>query len=152
MEFPYIRVLDFPKHQKRARLLPWIRAGIANPENPAKIIYPLGLIDSGADLTIINREIGEELDYEIESGQEEEIKGLGGGSVIGFIHKVTYLIENPNNPKEIIKYPDIVAFTKNVFPLSYPQQTAIFGTIGFFNHLMVTFMFPHRIIIDTLSS
>lgn len=132
--------------------MPWIKVGVFNPHNPEKIIYPLGLVDSGSDLTIINREIGESLGYEIERGRKEKIRGLGGGSLIGYIHKLGYIIENPEKPKDIIKYSDIVAFTKNVFPISYPQQTAIFGTLGFFRHLMVTFVFPKKIIIQTLLS
>lgn len=155
MEFPYAKVFDFPKHQKRERWLPWIKVGIFNPQNPANIIYPLGLVDSGSDLTIIDREIGENLGYEIEKVpkvNKVKIEGLGGGSITGFVHKMGYLIQNRNNPKDIIKYFDIVTFTKNVFPRSYPQQTAIFGTVGFFKHLIVTFMYPRKIIIDTLLS
>lgn len=152
MEFPYAKVFDFPKHQKRERWLPWIKIGVFNSQNPANIIYPLGLVDSGSDLTIIDREVGENLGYEIEKGSKVKIEGLGGGSITGFVHKVGYLIQNRINPKDIIKYFDVVAFTKNVFPRSYPQQTAIFGTIGFFKHLMVTFMYHQKIIIETLIS
>lgn len=152
MEFPYIKVLDFPKHQKRRRILPWIRLGIFNPKYPEDIIYSLGLVDSGADVTMVDREIGEELEFEIDKGIPEQIFGVGGGSIKGFAHKVGYLIENPDNPKDLIKYQDLTIFTKNPFPSTMPQQTAIFGTIGFFGHLMVTFMFPKSIIIDRLSS
>lgn len=112
MKFPYAKVLDFPKHQKRTRLLPWVRVGVYNSKNKANIVYPLGLVDSGADLTIMDREIGESLGYEIERGSKVEIKGVGGGSVAGFIHKIRYRIENIDN-------------AKNVFPKSYPQQTAV---------------------------
>lgn len=94
MKFPYARVFDFPKHQKRTRLLPWIRVGIYNSKNRTNIIYPLGLVDSGADLTIIDREIGEGLGYDIEKGPKVEIKGVGGGFVTGFIHKINYRLEN----------------------------------------------------------
>lgn len=152
MEFPYTKVLYFLKHQKRYRLLPWARVGIFNPQNPTKVIYLLGLIDSGADLTIIDKEIGENLDYVVENGQKEEIKGLGGGTIIGYIHKVGYIIEDQDNQQKCIKYSGDAAFTKNVFPTSYPQQTAIFGTVDFFTNLMVTFIYPKKIIIDTILS
>lgn len=152
MEFPYIKVIDFPKHQKRQRLLPWLRIGIFNPKNPSGVIYTLGLVDSGADITILDREIGEELDYDIEKGTLEKIFGVGGGSINGFAHKVGYLIENPDNTKGAIRYTDFAVFTKNPFPATMPQQTAIFGTIGLFRHLMVTFIFPKSIIINRLSS
>lgn len=152
MEFPYTKVLDFPKHQKRTRLLPWARVGIFNPKDPKNVIYSLGLIDSGADSTIVDREIGEELKFEIDKGTPEQIFGVGGGSIKGFAHMVGYLIENPDDPKDLIKYQDLTIFTKNPFPSTMPQQTATFGTIGFFRHLMVTFMFPKSIIINRLSS
>jgi 8-oxo-dGTP pyrophosphatase MutT (NUDIX family) len=152
MEFPYYKVLDFPRHQKRTRLLPWMRIGIFNPDNPKKVVYPLGLVDSGSDASIIDRELGEELGYEIEKGQPETIVGMGGGQTPGFIHKLGYLIENPDDSKDIIKYVDGAVFTKNNFPPTMPQQTAIFGTIGFFRHLLVTFAFPSGIEIQTLTS
>ena len=152
MEFPYTKVLDFPKHQKRTRLLPWVRVGIFNPKNPSKIIHTLGLIDSGADISIIDREIGEELDFLIEKGLKEEITGFGGGVTRGYTHKVGYFLENPDNFGDIIKHIDYAVFTKSTFPSTMPQQTAIFGTIGLFRHLMVTFIFPKSILIDTLKS
>jgi len=152
MEFPYTKVLYFLKHQKESRLLPWARIGIYNPKNPEKVIYLLRLINSGADLTMINREIGENLDYTIENGQETELKGLGGGTILGYFHKVGYLIEDPDSPKNNIKYLGCAAFTKNIFPNSYPQQTAIFGTIDFFSNLMVTFIYPKKIVIGTVFS
>jgi len=152
MEFPYCKVIDFPKHQKRTRLLPWIRIGIFNPNNPSKVIYPMGLIDSGADISIVDREIGDELGYCIEKGRPETLMGMGGGKTDGFVHELGYLIENPDNPEDNIKYKDYVVFTKNNFPVTMPQQTAIYGTIGFFRHLMITFLYPSGIQVQTLSS
>lgn len=152
MEFPYCKVIDFPKHQKRTRLLPWIRIGIFNPNNPSRVIYPMGLIDSGADISIVDREIGDELGYCIEKGRPETLIGMGGGKTDGFVHELGYLIENPNNPDDNIKYKDYVVFTKNNFPVTMPQQTAIHGTIGFFRHLMITFLYPSGIQIQTLAS
>ncbi|MBI3290346.1 hypothetical protein HYZ78_03030 [Candidatus Microgenomates bacterium] len=152
MEFPYTQVLDFVKHQKRHRILPWIRVGIFNPKNPSNIIYSLGLVDSGADVSIINREIGEELEFKIEKGRKEEIEGVGGGTIKGFLHEVGFIVQDYGNTKNVIKYTDYAVFVENAFPESMPQQTAIFGTIGFFRHLMVTFVFPKQIIIDGLYS
>lgn len=152
MEFPYTKVLDFPKHQKRERLLPWIRVGIYNPKDRARIIYTLGLVDSGADISIIDREIGEELGFKIEKGSKQEIIGVGGGVTHGFLHEVGYRLENPDDFKNVVQYVDYAIFTKNTFSTSMPQQTAIYGTIGFFRHLMVTFYYPKQIIIETLAS
>jgi len=146
MEFPYAKVLDFPKHQKRTRILPWIRVGIFNPKSPLKIVFTLGLVDSGADISIVDREIGKELGYETAKGIPEKIIGLGGAKTYGFGHKVGFLLEDPDDNSNTIKYFDYVIFTKNTFPSTMPQQTAIYGTIGFFRHLMVTFVYPKSII------
>lgn len=152
MELPYTKVLDFPKHQKRVRLLPWIRVGIYNPKDRSRIIYTLGLVDSGADVSIIDREIREELEFEIEKGSKQEIIGVGGGITHGFLHKVGYRLDNLSDPNDPVQYVDYAIFTKNTFSRTMPQQTAIYGTIGFFNHLMVTFYYPKQIIIETLAS
>lgn len=152
MNLPYLQVIDFPKHQFRKRVLPWIRIGIFNPQNPEKIIDTVGLIDSGAEITILDREIGENLGYRVEKGIKEELRGLGGGTIPGFTHKVGFIIEDPDNTVKQIKYIDFAVFAKNPFPATMPQQTAIYGTVGFFQHLMVTFIFPSQITIDLLSS
>ena len=65
MDFPYITVTDFVKHQKRQRKLPWVRFGIYNPNNPNYVLYPLGLVDSGSGLTFITHELGEQLGLDI---------------------------------------------------------------------------------------
>ncbi len=148
MEFPYYRVIDFPKHQKRERILPWLRFGIFNPQNTSKIIYPLGLVDSGSDLTIINRELGEELGFNIEKGKKEKIYGVGGGHIEGYIHRIGFNIEDLKNKEKSIIYKDFVLFTYGKFPTSMPQQTAILGTIGFFRYLEVTLKYPDVIIIN----
>ncbi len=155
MEFAYYKVVDFPKHQKRQRALPWIRVGIYNPEKynletSEGLIYPLGLIDSGSDTTIIHREIGEELGFDIESGKEGEISGLGGGRIKVYFHKVGFKISDLMEKEEPIMYEDYAGFTDKHFPISNPQQTAIFGTVGFFNHLGVCFKYPESIWIEKL--
>ena len=69
MDFDYALVTDWPNHQPRQRYLPWINIGIRKPENP-KIIYPLGLVDSGAEVTMVDREIGEELGFNFKKSGE----------------------------------------------------------------------------------
>lgn len=78
MDFSYIKVLDFPRHQKRERFLPWIRFGVYNPKSPNQIIYPLGLVDSGSDITFITHEIGEQLGYNISKGIKNQVLGVVG--------------------------------------------------------------------------
>lgn len=147
MKFPYIKVLDFPKHQKRERLLPWIRFGIFNPKEPANILFPLGLVDSGSDITFINHEFGESLGYDIKKGKKVEVFGVGGGSITVYLHEVGFHIHDGGREKSII-YHGLAAFTYKDFPSSMPQQTAIFGTLGFFMHVDVTLRYPKEIIIE----
>lgn len=144
MDFPYTKVLDFPKHQKRERILPWIRFGIYNPKNPDSIIYPIGLVDSGSDLTFITHELGEHLGYDIKKGKRASVTGVGGGSIDVYFHKVGIILKGSDG-KEVYKFCDFVGFTYKDFPNTMPQQTAILGTIGFFRHLNICFKFPIKI-------
>lgn len=147
MNFSYIKVLDFPKHQKRERILPWIRFGIYNPKNPKYIIYPIGLVDSGSDITFVTHELGEELGYEIKNGLKDEVYGVGGGKIDIWFHKVGLVLEDLKE-KEQIKFEDLIAFSFISFPTTMPQQTAILGTLGFFRHVNVSFSYPVKITIS----
>ncbi len=149
MNFEYTKVTDFPKHQKRERILPWIRFGIFNPVNKDKILYLLGLVDSGSDVTIVDHEFGQSLGYNLEKGVEDQIVGFGGAKVPVSFHPVGFYIHDGSKEKPII-YQDLVAFSKGKFPTSMPQQTAILGTIGFFRHLRVAFEFPKQITVTPL--
>jgi hypothetical protein len=141
VKFDYTKVKDFPKHQPRERILPWIRFGVFNPKDKSKILYPVGLIDSGSDLTIIDCEIGQNLGFNIKKGKEVDIVGLGGKSIKAYLHQTGFCF-NDEDSKEPVIYEDYIAFTEQPFPQSTPQQTAILGTHGFFNHFNVTFKYP----------
>lgn len=147
MKFDYIKVIDFPKHQKRERILPWIRFGIFNPKNESYKLYPLGLVDSGSDITFINHEFGENLGFDIKKGKKVEVYGVGGGKIEVYLHEVGFYIHNESKEKPII-YPDLAAFTYGDFPSSMPQQTAILGTIGFFRRVDVTLQYPKELIVE----
>lgn len=144
MNFPYIRVFDFPNHIKRQRILPWIRFGAFNPsKSPSSLVYPVGLVDSGSELSFINHEIGEQLGYDIKTGKEIEIVGVGGAKIKAYLHKVGIQVgEVGNSP---IVFEGIFGFTYEPFPSSMPQQTAILGTLGFFEKLNVFFDYPNFI-------
>ncbi|PIU35400.1 hypothetical protein COT03_01350 [Candidatus Shapirobacteria bacterium CG07_land_8_20_14_0_80_39_18] len=148
MRFTYLPVLDFPNHQKRTRYLPWIRFGIANPKNKSEIVYPIGLIDSGSEITFVDYEIGEELGFDIETGKSEKVYGVGGGFIRVYYHKTILYIQNKDSEEPII-FEDWIAFSKEKFPDTMPQQTAILGTIGFFRHLKITFNYPKFIDIES---
>lgn len=146
MDFAYTLVTDWVKHKPRQRYLPWINIGIRKPGSP-EIITPLGLVDSGAELTIIEREIGEELGFDFKKAQKGEITGFGGGKVEALIIDCEYVIDDNSGRKPIV-YRDLVGFTKGQFPISHPQQTAIFGTIGLFRNTKVTFNYPKNMHIE----
>lgn len=147
MNFPYTKVIDFPKHQKRERLLPWIRFGIFNPKSPVNILYPLGLVDSGSGITLITHEFAENLGFDIKKGRKVEVFGVGGGRIDVYLHEVGLQISDGSRGNPIV-YKSLVAFTYEDFPSSMPQQTAILGTLGFFMHLDVTFRYPKEIVIE----
>lgn len=147
MRFPYLPVLDFPNHQKRIRFLPWIRFGIANPKNKLEIIYPIGLIDSGSEITFVDFEIGKKLGFDIESGKSDRVYGVGGGFIKVYYHKSILYVQD-NHLDEPIVYEDLIAFSKEKFPITMSQQTAILGTVGFFRHLKITLSYPKYIDIE----
>ncbi|MBI3337668.1 MAG: hypothetical protein HY005_03595 [Candidatus Staskawiczbacteria bacterium] len=153
MEFPYRKVISFFNHRRNDKILPWINVGLYNPEKynhetNDKVIYTLGLIDSGSELTIIDREIGEELGYEIEKGKRVKIIGVGGGQISGYLHSVGFQIDDLMGKEESIIYRDYVVFAETKFQKTMPQQTAIWGTKGFFNQLAVGFRYPNSIFVE----
>ena len=147
MDFPYTLVTDWPKHQARQRYLPWINIGIRKP-GVNRTVWPLGLIDSGAELTVIDHEIGKELGLDFRKAIKNTITGFGGAKVQVLILEVEFVIED-GNEKDPIVYQDFAGFTTKSFPVSHPQQTAIFGTVGLFRKVnRVSFEYPKRIRIE----
>lgn len=146
MDFPYTTVVDWPKHKTRTRILPWINIGIRKPGGKAAV-WPLGLVDSGADITVVDKEIADELGFSFKKAIKETIRGFGGGTVNVYVVEAEYEI-NDNSGKTPIIYRDLIAFTQTTFPQSHPQQTAIFGTIGLFRQVKVVFDFPNKIHIE----
>jgi len=145
MIIPYSEIETYVGFKIIRRLLPWIAVTLCNPKNPSISVSPLGLIDSGSDVTMVDREIGTYLDYKIESGRRDIISGVGGGKTDGYFHEAGFIIYDPRRKEKPIKYLDDVFFAKEPFPKTNPQQTAIFGTLGFFKHTIVTFSFPEHI-------
>jgi|SRR3990167_3031922 len=148
MDFDYAIVTDWPGHQPRQRYLPWINIGIRKPGN-LTTIYPLGLVDSGAEVTMVDREIGEELGFNFKKAKKDTVTGFGGGKVSVLYLEAEYVIDDKSG-KEPIIYRDFAGFTQYPFPQTHPQQTAIFGTIGLFKNVRVTFSFPRNIHIEKL--
>jgi len=148
MDFDYAIVTDWPKHKPRQRYLPWINIGIRNP-GKKNTVWPLGLVDSGADITIIDKEIGEELGFNFKKAGKDFVTGFGGGKVDVFIVEGEFIIDNGNDKPPIV-YRDLIGFTQREFPKTHPQQTAIFGTIGLFRNVEILFRYPSNIHIERL--
>jgi len=146
MDFDYALVTDWPGHQTRQRYLPWINIGIRKIGSP-KTLYPLGLVDSGAELTVMDKEIGEELGFNFSKAKRGNMTGFGGGKVEILILEAEYEIDDKSGKKPIV-YRDLLAFTRTPFPQTHPQQTAIFGTIGLFRNVKVAFSYPKNIHIE----
>lgn len=148
MDFDYALVTDWPKHKPRQRYLPWINIGIRKLGGK-DTIWPLGLIDSGADLTIVDKEIGDELGFNFKKAQRDTVTGFGGAKVEVLVVEGEFIIDDKSGKGPIV-YRDFMAFTKTSFPVSHPQKTAIFGTIGLFRNVQVTFTYPSNINIEGL--
>ena len=97
MDFPYTLVTDWPKHQARQRYLPWINIGIRKP-GTIKTVWPLGLVDSRAELTVIDHEIGKELGLNFKKALKNTITGFGGAKVQVLIAEVELMTEGGKNP------------------------------------------------------
>lgn len=147
MNLPYVQATTWDhNHVKRESVFPWIRFGIYNPTNPTNIVYPLGLIDSGSEITFITHEFGKQLGYNIkDTKMKGHVDGVGGGSIEVFYHKVGLILDDG---KEKFEFVDYIGFSYSDFPTSMPQQTAILGTVGFFNHLNLSLKYPTLITID----
>ena len=147
MDFPYTLVTDWPKHQARQRYLPWINIGIRKPRL-TKTVWPLGLVDSGAELTVVDHEIAKELGLNFKKALRNIITGFGGAKVPVLIVEVEFVVDDGSGKNPIV-YQDFAGFTKNSFPATHPQQTAIFGTVGLFRKVnKVSFEYPKRIRIE----
>jgi hypothetical protein len=84
------------------------------------------LVDSGADINILDAEIAEDLGIELTTGTPATIVGATGDVEQVYIHPVTVVVGT-----ETIK-------TRAAF-LSRPQPHGLAGQRGFFDHFKVTF-------------
>lgn len=147
MNFPYVLATRWdPNHIRNESIVPWIRFGIYNISDPSNIVYPLGLIDSGSEISFVTHEFGEQLNIDIKKTKNKgTVNGVGGGAIEVFYHKIGLILEKD---EEKFNFEDFVGFAYRDFPTSMPQLTAILGTVGFFNHLNVSFKYPKQISID----
>jgi len=106
--------------------MPRVTVCIKNPKTGSELPV-FALVDSGAAETLLQREIGEQLGIDIESGERVEFEGIGG-VVVGYRHKVLIRLAGEKNIHLIE-----CAFT--------PSRSfdALLGERGFFEHYKVVF-------------
>ena len=106
--------------------MPRVTGFVKNPKTGNELPV-FALVDSGAAETLLQRQIGEELGIDIESGEKVEFQGVGGVTA-GYRHTVMLRLSGERKEHEIT-----CAFT----PL--PGVSALLGVRGFFENYKVTF-------------
>ncbi len=99
-----------------------------------KNVTGLGLIDSGADTTLINIQYAQLLGINLESADKKEFLGIGEGKVMSFISTVTMKLKHFDIP---ITTP--VAFTDS------PSVDILLGQEDFFECFRIKFEKDHDV-------
>lgn len=151
MIFPYTLVEYSEAPRKPKVLCPWVPIEISLDSKFSLSIIALGLVDSGADFSMINGEVGEFIGInKIENGKPTTLYGVGGGSIKGYIHDIYHRIRNPKRYKDFFVFKGIAAFTdKRGFSKTDPQSTAIWGRNPLFSNSYITFNDPENFEIVT---
>lgn len=90
-----------------------------NPKDEKNIVYPLGLVDSGSDITIIDHEFGEALGFDLQKarrGQKITVTGVGGGKINIYLYEVGFLL-GERSGMEPINTQTLSALRAQIFPL-----------------------------------
>lgn len=90
------------------------------------------LVDSGADRSLFDIEVGKDIGLNVESGEVEYFGGIGESRVEAFVHKVQLRVVDIEKTIEIP-----VGFTKNL------GVSGILGQEGFFDAFRIKFKKDH---------
>ena len=124
--FPYIE------------LYPWIPVSIGYDNSWFNI---LAILDSGANISLFSRELGERIGVPIESGFEHEVRGIGGSLVV---YKHDLKLKMSQKGEETVL--NITAdFTKEIKLPFY-----IIGRENVFNKMNITFDHDKKIMIEII--
>lgn len=93
------------------------------------------LVDSGADVSLFDWEVGDDLGFEIGNGIPYEVLGVGGGLLVYYFHTVSLEIGG-------ISYKTRVGFTGN--PTGQASPYGIVGQRGLFDKFIVGFDLQER--------
>ncbi len=130
MKFPYHKLSLYPPS-------PYFGSFILKPIIPVTLIVNdktlryTALIDSGADFSIFDAEIGEYLGIPVREGHREEFGGIQGqGDAVAFLHEVILNIGGNN-------YKTKIGFSYDIARHGF----GILGQKGFFEIFVVKFDF-----------
>ena len=107
--------------------------GILRPVIPVELMgrqavpYEV-LVDSGADISIFDAQIGTLAGIDVEAGEPSTLSGVTGTTETFYIHKVTLILND-------FKFQTKVGFLPNMTPLGY----GVLGQKGFFDRFIVKF-------------
>jgi hypothetical protein len=91
MKFKYFRRPATPSRAFPGRhsiIQPLIPVCIHSKQEPKRDVTIWALIDSGADVSIFPKPIGERLGYTIDNGCDEQIVGINGTTLRCFLHDI----------------------------------------------------------------
>lgn len=88
------------------------------------------LVDSGADMSIFDAEIGELAGIDVEAGEKRSLGGVTGAAEIFYVHKVTLVIGG-------LEFKTLVGFLPRMASFGY----GVVGQRGFFDRFVVKFDF-----------
>ncbi|MBI2263198.1 hypothetical protein HY373_01510 [Candidatus Berkelbacteria bacterium] len=124
MNFPYFKIPALDPNRK------WI----SRPVIPIRIYGPIdniaidALIDSGADISLFNLEIGKRLGLDFSDSQIENFLGIGGDGIAAYIYEIEVkILGMPNSIKIKAGFADS------------PNVIAILGQEDFFDAYRIKF-------------
>ena len=129
MKFRYTSTLT-PDTQGRLVKRPVLKLELTTASG--RKIYPIGLVDSGADLTLVNIQYAEELGIDVRTLKEKLMRGIGAGTVSTF--RATFPIK-PVELGEEIMVPACYVDSGNV--------DVLIGQEGFFDAYKIKFEKDH---------
>jgi len=92
----------------------------------------VAIVDSGADKSLFDAEVGKDIGLDVESGEVEYFGGIGGNRINAFVHRVQMQVIGID---KIIEIP--VGFTENL------GISGILGQEGFFDAFRIKFEKDH---------
>lgn len=114
---------NFPYRKHLSGCYPIVPLALAHKQKQVEVY---ALIDSGATTSIFRPEVAEELDLEIEKGEEIYLTGVGG-RIKGYLHNLKIKVAG----KEFI--------SPIIFSYEYTVSLNLLGREGFFKNFLVVF-------------